>query len=166
MRPFPSEEVEFLASLTPQQRNSRLRHLHEAGWSLANLSEAVNTPKTTIHFWIKNAQPVSNYPNRVLPAPPKSITALIRSPYSTRVRSMSPKVPPDLRPRLAHIGQLARRYRSRTPATSSTALANAELTQLAVSLRKQGVSTADIADAAGVSYRAMARRITNGMKEA
>lgn len=79
---------------------------------------------------------------------------------------MSPKVPPDLRPRLAHIGQLARRYRARTPANSSTALANAELTRLAISLRSQGVPTADIADAAGVSYRAMARRITNGMKEA
>ena len=56
-------------------------------------------------------------------------------------------------------------YRAKTPANSPTALANAELTRLAVSLRRQGVPTADIASAAGVSYRAMARRITNGMKE-
>lgn len=165
MRPLPQEEVEFLDSLTIQQRNSRLRHLHEGGWSLSTLSTAIGTPKTTVHFWVRNAHPVSNYPNRPIPAPPKSITALVPSPYSTRVRSMSPKVPPDLRPHLSKIGQMARRYRAKTPANSPTALANAELTRLAVSLRRQGVPTADIASAAGVSYRAMARRITNGMKE-
>ena len=76
-----------------------------------------------------------------------------------RTRSISPRVPPDLRPRLRELGTLARRYRAKTPANSPLALANRELTDLALKLRSRGVSTADIADAAGVSYRAMARRI-------
>lgn len=165
MRPLPHEEVEFLDSLPEKSRDYRLRQLHEAGWSLSALSQAIGTPKTTVHFRIRKAMLPAVPPQRPIPAPQKSITALVPSPYSTRVRSISPKVPPDLRPRIAQISQTARRYRARTPANSPTALANAELTRLALHLRSQGVPTADIAAAAGVSYRAMARRITKGMKE-
>jgi len=72
---------------------------------------------------------------------------------------MSPKVPPDVRPRLRELSEMSRKYRARTPQGSPTAIANRELTKLAVELRESGVPTADIAQAAGVTYRAMSRRI-------
>jgi transposase-like protein len=78
------------------------------------------------------------------------------------MRSISPEVPLDM---VAHIGQLAelsKRYRSKTPSSSPLAQANRELTEIALDLYHRGVPAASIAQAAGVTYRAMARRIANG----
>lgn len=168
MRPrtavVPQEEVNYLGSLSITERDSRLKVLHEAGWSLSSLAEAVQSPKTTVHFWVRNAQATPKAQERTIPAPPRSITALVPTPYTPRIRSISPKVPPDLRPRLRELSEMSRRYRSRTPSTSPFAVANQELTRLAISLHERGVPTSDIALAAGVSYRAMARRIEKGSK--
>lgn len=168
MRPsaadLPPEEAAYLLSLPPSERDSRLRVLHDSGWSLSSLARAVQSPKTTVHFWVRNARTAQKSAERTIPAPPRSITALVPVPYSPRVRSMSPKVPPDLRPRLRELSNLSRRYRARTPQGSPCALANQELTKLAISLHERGVPTSDIAAAAGVSYRAMARRIEKGRK--
>ena len=168
MRPrtasLPQEEVRYLESLSIPERDARLKVLHEAGWSLSSLAKAVQSPKTTVHFWVRKAQTGPKALERTIPAPPRSITALVPTPYSPIVRSISPKVPPDLRPRLRELSEMSRRYRSRTPSTSPFAVANEELTKLATSLHDRGVPTADIASAAGVSYRAMARRIEKGRK--
>jgi len=71
-------------------------------------------------------------------------------------------VPPEVRARLKHLSSLSRRYRSKSASNSEPALANVALTELARSLHNRGVATATIAEAAGVTYRAMARRISNG----
>lgn len=166
MRPhaaqLPHEEVRYLESLSISERDSRLKVLHEAGWSLNSLAKAIQAPKTTVHFWVRNAQGSPKATERIIPAPPRSLTALVPAPYASRVRCVSPKVPPDLRPRLRELSELSKRYRSRTPSTSIFAQANRELTDLALSLRENGVPTSDIASAAGVSYRAMARRLEKG----
>lgn len=161
---LPREEVEFLATLSPQAKNARLAALHEAGWSYSALSECLNTPKTTVHFWVRNAQFDPSATLRPVPKPTLPIKTSLPLPKGTRTRSISPKVPPDLRPRLRELSQRSRRYRARTPENSPLAIANRQLTELAVHLRSQGVPTADIAEAAGVSYRAMARRIAKGVR--
>jgi hypothetical protein len=135
---LPASEIDFLNSLAISHRDSRLAVLHEAGWSFAVLAKALNKPKTTIHFWTKHA---------------------IKDP------TMSLNPIPDIRPRLRELSLLSRRYRARTPYNSPIAVANREMTSLAVNLYAKGVPTADIANAAGVSYRAMARRIASGIAD-
>lgn len=159
---LPTNEVEFLRSLTIPQRDTRLAALHEAGWSFAVLGKALEKPKTTIHFWVRHATKDSTMSLKPIPKPPTSITSALPVAYSLRVRTISPKVPPELRPQLRELSLLSRRYRARTPYNSPIAIANRKMTDLAVNLYAKGVSTADIADAAGVSYRAMARRIAAG----
>lgn len=158
---LPTHEIEFLESLSPRLRSYRLSLLHNAGWSLSVLGRAIDTPKTTVHFWVRNAVTEPSLTLRPIPTPLISITSLVPVHKAPRIRSISPKVPPDLMPKLRQLSEKSRRFRAKTPPSSATALANRELTQLAVNLRSQGVPTADIAQAAGVSYRAMARRIAH-----
>jgi hypothetical protein len=162
---LPASEIDFLNSLAISHRDSRLAVLHEAGWSFAVLAKALNKPKTTIHFWTKHAIKDPTMSLNPIPRPTTSITSAFPVPYSVRVRTISPKVPPDIRPRLRELSLLSRRYRARTPYNSPIAVANREMTSLAVNLYAKGVPTADIANAAGVSYRAMARRIASGIAD-
>lgn len=161
---LPSEEIEFLQALPHHQRDSRLAILHEAGWSLSVLSRGLDKPKTTVHFWVRNAQKDPVLARRPVPKPPLPITQTLQAGQSLKIRTISPKVPPDLRPKIRELSIHSRRYRAKTPKDSPMAQANRELTRLAVSLHSQGVPTADIAEAAGVTYRAMARRIALGEK--
>jgi hypothetical protein len=158
---LPIEEVIFLSTLTRSEMESRLRGLWKAGWSLGviggSLSPAV--PKTTIHFWVRRAPDLKQL--RALPLPPpKSLTTSVPTKHAPRLRSVSPGVPPELRIRLRELSALSKRYRAKTSPTSPLAQANNELTQIARQLKNRGVPTAAIAEAAGVTYRAMARRLS------
>jgi hypothetical protein len=158
---LPSDEVTFISSLPRPEAESRLRVLWEAGWSLQALGNSLQPqrPKTTIHFWVKRAQIVEQF--RDIPSPPpKSLTTSVPTKSAPRLRSISPGVPPDMKPRLKELSALAQRYRAKTAPDSPLALANDELTAVAKTLRSMGVPTAAIAEAAGVSYRAMARRLS------
>jgi DNA invertase Pin-like site-specific DNA recombinase len=55
--------------------------------------------------------------------------------------------------------QLASRYRSTSSPSSAHGRANEELTALVNTLYAQGVTVREIADAAGVTYRAINKRI-------
>lgn len=158
---LPQDEVEFLKTLARPDLESRLRALWESGWSLAILGESVRPqrPKTTIHFWVKRA-PSQQQARPIPPPPPKSLTTSVPTKNAPRLRSISPGVPPDMKPRLKELATLARRYRARTTPDSPLAQANRDLTAMAIALRSMGVPTAAIAEAAGVSYRAMARRLS------
>lgn len=140
---------------------SRLRALWKAGWSLgvigSSLSPAV--PKTTVHFWVRKAADLKQLKAVPLP-PPKSLTTSVPTRHAPRLKSISPGVPPEIRIRLRELSVLSKRYRAKTSPTSPLALANEELTKIAIQLRSRGVPTATIAEAAGVTYRAMARRLS------
>ena len=158
---LPTDEVNFLGSLARPEAESRLKALWEAGWSLQILGSSLQPPrpKTTIHFWVKRAEVTEQF--RVIPTPPpKSLTTSVPTKSAPRLRSISPGVPPDMKPRLRELSALAQRYRAKTSPDSPLALANDELTAIAKTLRSMGVPTAAIAAATGVSYRAMARRLS------
>lgn len=66
-----------------------------------------------------------------------------------------------MKERIKELSVLSRRYRAKTAPDSPLALANRELTEIALTLYHRGVPAAEIAKVAGVTYRAMARRIAN-----
>lgn len=158
---LPKDEVTFIGSLPRSASESRLRALWQAGWSLSVLGESLEPPrpKTTVHFWVKRAVDIPQ--QRPTPSPPpRSLTTSVPTKSAPRLRSISPGVPPDMKPRLRELSILARRYRAKTLPDSPLAKANRDLTAMAIALRSMGVPTAAIAEAAGVSYRAMARRLS------
>ena len=158
---LPNNEVEFLGALPREDMESRLLALWESGWSLQVLGDSLvpPRPKTTIHFWVKRAESSKQFREVPLP-PPKSLTTSVPIRTAPRMRTVSPGVPPAMRPKLKELATLARRYRAKSPASSPYAIANEQLTEMAQNLRMMGVPTAAIAEAAGVSYRAMARRLS------
>jgi hypothetical protein len=160
---LPLDEVAYIALLPRAEMESRLRALWNAGWSLAVIGDSLNParPKTTVHFWVRRAEDVKQFRNIPVP-PPKSLTTSVPTKNAPRLRSISPGVPADIRLRLRELSVLSKRYRAKTSPDSPLAKANVELTQIAKDLRSRGVPTASIAEAAGVTYRAMARRLSNG----
>ena len=159
--PLPDDEIRFLRALLPEQQKTRLKALWEIGWSLSTLANSVDParPKSTMHFWVRNA-PTTEHRRALPPAPPSSLTTATPTKSAPRLRTISPGVPPDLKPKIRALSELSRRYRAKTRQDSAIALANQELTILAKSLRDRGVPTAAIAQAAGVTYRAMAKRLS------
>lgn len=157
---LPENEVRFLETLDQEARNSRISALHDAGWSFSVIGASMNPPvaKTTVHFWSKKA--VRAHQEREVPLPPvKSIPQSVPTKTPPRYRTVSPGVPPKMKDEIRNLASQARNYRSRTPPGSPYALANDALTSIAKTLREMGVPTSSIAEAAGVSYRAMARRL-------
>lgn len=160
---LPDDEVRYLASMPPELLPSRLKALWLAGWSLGVIAKSLKParPKSTVHFWVKNASEQEQ--TRTIPAPPaKSLTASAPLSSAPRTRSISPEVPPELTSHIRQLAELSKRYRAKTPPSSPLAQANRELTEISLELYHRGVPAASIADAAGVTYRAMARRIANG----
>ncbi len=155
-----ADEVAFIKSLDKASAESRLRALWEAGWSLQALGSSLDPakPKTTIHFWVRRAAIVEQH--RPVPSPPpRSFTVSTPVRTAPRLRTISPGVPPNVKDQLRELSDQAKRYRARTPDNHPVALANQQLTTMVKTLYTLGVPTQALAEAAGVSYRAMARRI-------
>lgn len=164
------------------------RDLYAQGWSLAAIGEAMDPPRprSTVRSWISSPLPSSPsssssspittaedlHPPYPPPLPPPP-SPLLRPSAPSHSSAPSPKPraerrffdprSPDLSVtaarKIAHLAPLARRHRSRTAPTSPYALANDELTQICRAEYERGVSIRELAAAAGVTYKAMERRV-------
>jgi len=172
---LPDDEVKVLVSCSGDVLRARVRALREAGWTFAAIAEAWTPPKQRSSIRALSQQPTKS-PLPIVPSPPSSsstshLAAAEKSRSSTRNRHSrarrfynpsSPKISNDDAKRIARLAPLARRYRARANPTGSYAQANEELTQLCISLYRAGASVIELAAAANVTYRAMARRIGVG----
>jgi hypothetical protein len=164
--PLPLSEISYLASLSAsasskQVFHERLRALWDAGWSLSVLGNALQPkrPRATVHYWVRNVSPVVQSVAVPQPSFQKPLTsALLGVVPAARTRTIAPTVTPEMSDKLRTLSLQARRYRSRTASTNKFAVANQEFTVLVKQLRAQGIPAVDIANAAGISYRAVARR--------
>jgi len=86
-------------------------------------------------------------------------TAVVVAPRRRVYNPEAPVLTPRTRDRIASLAPVARRYRARTNPDSPLARANAELTDTCVRMYSAGASVRELAAAAGVTYRAMARRL-------
>jgi hypothetical protein len=162
--PLPQSEIDFLARLAASSQkafHSRLRSLWDAGWSLSVLGNSLSPkrPRATIHYWVRKADLLPT--DIVVPSPSfqKPLTALLGTVVpAAKTRTIAPTVTPEMSDKLKALSLQARRYRSRTTEGNSFAVANREFTVLIKELRAQGIPAVDIAEAAGISYRAVARR--------
>lgn len=171
---LPDDEVKVLVSCSGDVLRARIRALREAGWTFAAIADAWTPPKQRSSIRALSQQPTKS-PLPIVPSPPSSssssshLAAAEKSRSTTRhsrarrfYSPSSPKISYDDAKRIAQLAPLARRYRARANPTGSYALANEELTQLCISLYRSGASVIELAAAANVTYRAMARRIGVG----
>lgn len=169
MMKLPSVEVESLVSCSGDALRARVRALREAGWTLASIAEAWTPPRQRSSIRALSLQPTTT-PLPVVASPPSKSTSSLAAAERSRSHSRArrfydrshPTIPAADAARIATLAPLARRYRARANPDGAYARANEELTDLCTSLYRTGSSVVELAAAAHVTYRAMARRIGVG----
>jgi len=157
------EEVDFINALTKKAKYYRAKQLFDAGWSLQAIGNAF-TPaqqRSTVQYWTTQANP-AHATSKPVPSPwggfadapmPKPVKG-----YQLK-RPKSPGIPKETQERLRQLAPLARYYRSGMNSSTPFAIANEEMTRIVQDLYNNNVKIAEIARAAGITNRAIARRL-------
>ena len=148
---LPPEEAQHLQQLRGTALKLRARRLYEVGWTLSAIGAPIDRSRSTVRFWVNNVPELKAPSDRPVPTPEDK--------SYKRKRPLSPGITEDQRNRIAYLAPIARTYRARLPKTHQASQANAELTKLCKKLHSNGVPIQEIANAAGVTYRAMYRRV-------
>lgn len=182
---LPESERHFLAVLKGDELKGRVKSLHKAGWTLQAISQAFTPPKqrSTLHSWTQSkAKPVLSPPLPLVSSSSSSSISTLptaqkmnsdqnsdlnsdRSPAQNQTRSYrmydteAPVLSKSVHNRIAKIAPVARRYRSKANPNGVYREANDELTRIVKEQYARGVSIRELCLAAGVTYRAMARRL-------
>jgi len=154
--PLPQSEVDLLNKLDRRRLLSRVHQLYHAGWTLSAIGNAFTPPKgrSTIKAWVDQ----NDTYNQIDVPIPNPTHKTPKNGYQ-RLTPVSPGVPPITAEQLRQLAPVAQQYRARTPSGSQPAIANALMNQIIRDLRSIDVSIADIARAAGVTHRAIAKRV-------
>lgn len=154
---LPTPEAEILANLRGFRLFNRAKALFEAGWTLASIGKAFDPekPRTTVKSWVDKGDSALQAPD--LPEIP--VPEYATPPEYVHKRPKSPGISPDDLDTIRTLAPIARKYRSSMSPAHKAAVANRELTEICERLAAADVTVRELADAAGVSYRAMARRL-------
>lgn len=163
---LPSEESRYLVSLTDVDLHNRILDLYDAGWTLQSIGNALSPQKrrSTVKSWVDRARLLRKIDLKT------ETTDVLKKPIPLpqhktdprgyqRLTPKSPGVPSYIQERLREVAPLAQQYRARMSSSSPAALANQEMDELVRSLKDHDVSIADIARAANVTHRAIAKRL-------
>lgn len=159
-QPLPPIEVEYLNSLAIDALIPRVNELYNKGWALQAIGECLSPkrPRSTIRSWVVKAQGATNPETLDAPTIPSPIHKTAADGYQKR-RPTSPGIPEDTFDEIRVLAPLARTYRAKMAQTSSASVANRRLTDICTKLHENGVGIRELAEAAGVTYRAMYKRI-------
>jgi hypothetical protein len=149
--------VTHLRTLSGIALHQRCALLYTQGWTLDSIGKSLNPPRprSTIRVWVTAQLPALDSNTQTATAP----TYPERAARTPRPKRVSPGIPDEARERIAYLAPTARRYRARVAPLSAPALANSELSHICRTLYSSGVTIRELAIAAGVTYRAMARRV-------
>jgi hypothetical protein len=157
-QPLPEQEAAYLNTLSHLDLYSRCKALYDAGWTLRAIGDALYPARSrsTVRSWISRPDPYAA-PN---PSAPKIVEPNLKTPaVYVRRRKPSPGISPTDLGEIITLAPVARRYRAGMSSLHTAALANKALTDIVTRLHADGVSVQELADAAHVTYRAMARRL-------
>ena len=160
---LPDNTRMVLISLFKQGDRDRFQFVHslfEAGWTLRAIGEAFNPPipRSTVQYWVTNFDDLASSKANFQEFMEMPTLKTPEGGYE-RLSPPSAPIPPHYASRLRQIASDARYYRSGTASTSVQALANSEMDQIVRELYDNGTKIADIARAAGVTHRAIKKRI-------
>jgi hypothetical protein len=162
LQSIPKKEANFLNSLSGPNLHKRAAQLFHAGWTLQSIGEALTPPKgrSTIKSWVDR----HSQRDLLLTLDVSSDVPIprLRTPDGgyQRKTPVSPGVPPEIADVLKNLAPIAKNYRARMSSATAEYQANQEMDRIVHSLRDDNVSIADIARAANVTHRAIARRLS------
>ncbi|UDL16345.1 DNA binding protein [Microbacterium phage Zooman] len=155
---LPEYEAEILRNLDGNELFQRARMLYQSGWTLRSIGEAFEPPRarSTIRYWINSPTPIASVYTDLPTTPIPTLQTAATRPKKPR----RPLTAPEAN-RIATLAPSARKYRATMKPGHASAKANREMTELCARLHHiERVTIGDLADAANVSYRAMARRVS------
>ena len=154
--PLPSSEALILKTLPRRELLTRVHQLYSAGWTLNSIGQAFSPAKgrSSIKAWVDQAH-LDSPIETPIPIP----THKTHKDGYQRLTPVSPGVPEYIQARLREIAPQARLYRHRMSSNHPYAKANQEMNEIVRSLKDHDVSIADIARAANVTHRAIAKRL-------
>lgn len=160
---LPPQEVEYLNSLPKDAVIYRVKMLFDEGWSLDSIGESFQRkrPRSTVRSWVLRAESSWDEDACLLFADAPIPSPKLRTPKGgyQKVRPSSPGIPQGDYEQIHYLAPLARTYRSRMSSISAAAVANQRLTDICKRLHENNVPIKELAEAAGVTYRAMYKRI-------
>ena len=151
---LPESEVALLTSLRNDDLYARVAALYQAGWPLRAIGEAFSPVKarSSVSNMVEKAVHIANLPEVLAPT-------LATPPEYVPVRPVSPGISSADLAQIAALAPRARKFRAGMSSAHRVAVANQQLTDLCLSLFEKDVTIRELADAAGVTYRAMAKRL-------
>ena len=160
---LPPGEVEYLNNLPKEALIYRVKMLFDEGWPLDAIGQSFQRkrPRSTVRSWVLRAEDNWDSDACLLFADAPIPTPQLKTDDNgyQKVRPESPGIKPADREQIHYLAPLARTYRSRMSSTSAAAVANERLTNLCKKLHANNVPIKELAEAAGVTYRAMYKRI-------
>lgn len=157
VKTLPEVEILHLNGMPNKDLPLRVAQLHYlAGWSFAAISRALEGRITAraLRYMTSRFSPDN------LPPEPDPRFPLPMSP-APKAQTPRHKVPldPSEEAEIQRLAPIARRFRASMSPLHVAAVANNELSDLVQACYSKGTSISDLARAAGVSHRAMAKRL-------
>ena len=163
-QPLPPEEKRYLRSLPQEDLIKRVHDLYHEGWTLQAIGDSLTPPRprSTVRSWLLRFTPPTErdlVDAPIQPVPTPSPDYKTHPEGYQKTTPPSPGILPDEAELIQSIAPIARQYRAKMSTSSAAAVANDQLTAICLRLHANGVPVKDLAKAAGVTYRAMYRRI-------
>lgn len=162
-QPLPPEEITHLNSLSRDALITRVYELYHQGWTLQAIGDALvpPRPRSTVRSWLLRFTPPTerDLTDAPIVAPTPTPTYKTHPDGYQKRRPVSPGILPDELALIQELAPLARTYRAKMSTNSAACVANDQLTAICIRLNMSGVSVRELAQAAGVTYRAMSKRL-------
>lgn len=126
--------------------------LREKGWPLRAIAEALDVSRTTVSNWDKKSSRITNVPSNIQDLP-QNLPKKVKSVY------LDYMIPLDEQNKMKSLTEKASKVRRYTDRNSPARKAAEELEQIILQHKEKGASLSDIAEACGVTRRAVAQRI-------
>lgn len=154
---LPEDEGADLLTRRGFDLYKRVYELYQAGWTLRAIGEVFDPPKprSTIQSWAEKGRKLTDEAPTTPISAPKFRTPAVYVP----VKPASPGISPaDVRA-IQHLAPVAQKFRSGMHPDHPASQANQILTAICVRLYESHVPISELARTAGVTHRAMAKRI-------
>lgn len=160
---LPPQEVEYLNSLPKDLMIFRVKLLFDEGWPLDAMGESFPRKRTrsTIRSWVLRAEQNWDSDACLIFADAPIPKPRLKTPEGgyQKIKPEGQTIRTNDLEQIKQLAPQARTFRSRMASTSAPAVANQRLTELCKKLHQEKVGIKDLAEAAGVTYRAMYKRI-------
>lgn len=160
-QPLPPEEKRYLRSLPQEDLIKRVHDLYHEGWTLQAIGDSLTPPRprSTVRSWLLRFTPPTERDLVDAPIPVPSPGYKTHPDGYQKTTPESPGILPDEIDLIRSIAPVARTYRAKMANSSAAAVANDQLTAICLRLHANGVPIKELAEAAGVTYRAMYKRV-------